>query len=185
MNLKQYITLYKRVFDSACCQQIIDRSNQSSHTKHTWYNPYREVESLSDDLEPLISYPKYPSYIDDYIRDKMKDYTEIHKDNRFSIDAHTPLRINKYEKGNIMDKHVDHIQSIFDGKNKGVPILSFIIGLNDNYKGGEVVFFTGWNEKKYRVEKGDMLIFPSCFLYPHRVESIKSGIRYSAVGWGF
>ena len=52
MNLKQYITLYKRVFDSACCQQIIDRSNQSSHTKHTWYNPYRVVESISDDLEP-------------------------------------------------------------------------------------------------------------------------------------
>lgn len=183
MNLKRYITLYRGAFDKRCCQKLIDGFNEIPCNKHTWYNPYHDIPSLSDDLEPLVNHPKYPHYINDIIKEKMIDYASKHSD-RFSIGSHSPLRVNKYVKGNIMDQHVDHIQSIFDGKVKGIPILSFIIGLNDDYKGGNLVFFNGWNKKKYRLGVGDIIVFPSCFLYPHKVESIISGIRYTAVGWG-
>ena len=30
---------------------------------------------------------------------------------------------------------------------------------------------------------GDVLIFPSNFMYPHRVTEVKRGIRYSAISW--
>ena len=183
MNLAEYITVYRGGIDKQCCKKLIDGFNSIPNEKHTWYNPDKGTSSLSDDLEPLVNRPEYPSYIDDMIRSKMKDYSLKHSDN-FSVGYHTLLRVNKYVKGNIMNKHVDHIHSIFDGKMKGIPIVSGIIGLNNDYKGGNLVFFKGWNEKKYRLGRGDMIIFPSCFLYPHRVQSITSGIRYTAVTWG-
>ena len=56
-------------------------------------------------------------------------------------------------------------------------------------------WFTGWNgytsirfnkyekDKKINLLKGDLLIFPSIFLYPHKVEPIKKGTRYSFISW--
>ena len=32
-------------------------------------------------------------------------------------------------------------------------------------------------------QTGDILIFPSNFMYPHRVEPVKKGIRFSFVSW--
>ena len=36
---------------------------------------------------------------------------------------------------------------------------------------------------KIELKKGDLLIFPSNFMYPHRVEPVLSGIRYSYISW--
>ena len=35
----------------------------------------------------------------------------------------------------------DHIHSIFDGNIKGIPVLSVVGLLNDNYEGGDFVMF--------------------------------------------
>ena len=32
-------------------------------------------------------------------------------------------------------------------------------------------------------EQGDLLIFPSNFMYPHKVEPITKGTRYSYISW--
>ena len=46
----------------------------------------------------------------------------------------SPIRFNKYEVGNTMRKHYDHIHSIFDGQMKGVPIVSIVANLNEDYE---------------------------------------------------
>ena len=35
------------------------------------------------------------------------------------------------------------------------------------------------------IGKGDLLIFPSNFLYPHRVDPVTKGVRYSYVSWAW
>jgi len=35
------------------------------------------------------------------------------------------------------------------------------------------------------LKQGDVIIFPSIFLYPHTVETITKGNRYSFVRWGW
>ena len=81
-----------------------------------------------------------------------------------------------------MNGHIDHIHSIFDGVHKGIPIISVIGLLNDDYKGGEFMFN---EEYKVELKQGDIVLFPSNFLYPHRVNNIREGTRYSFVTWGF
>ena len=40
-----------------------------------------------------------------------------------------------------MAEHCDHISSLFDGQIKGIPMLSVVGQLNDNFEGGEFVMF--------------------------------------------
>ena len=61
-----------------------------------------------------------------------------------------------------MKNHCDHIQTQFDGKRNGIPILSIIGILNDDYEGGDLVMF---GDKKIGTKKGDLIIFPSYFLF--------------------
>ena len=80
-----------------------------------------------------------------------------------------------------MENHCDHIHSMFDGERKGIPILSIVGVLNDDYEGGELIMFDG--DKTISTKKGDLLIFPSNFLYPHRITPVTKGPRYSYVSW--
>ena len=79
-----------------------------------------------------------------------------------------------------MDLHWDSIYSMFDGKIKGVPVLSILGCLNDNYEGGSLIFI---ENTKINLKAGDIMVFPSTFMYPHRVEAITKGVRYSFVSW--
>ena len=76
--------------------------------------------------------------------------------------------------------HSDHIHSLFDGIRKGIPILSMLGVLNDDFEGGEFILFDNY---KVDFKKGDLLIFPSIFLFPHRVEPVTKGTRYSYISW--
>ena len=50
----------------------------------------------------------------------------------------------------------------------------------DDYKGGEFIMF---DDYEIKFKAGDLIIFPSVFLYPHLVKPVKKGIRYSFVSW--
>ena len=93
----------------------------------------------------------------------------------------SPIRFNKYPIGTTMREHYDHIHSIFDGKMKGVPIVSIVANLNEDYEGAE--FYC--RGRKIELKTGDILLFPSNFMYPHEVKETKKGVRYSFVSWAF
>ena len=93
-----------------------------------------------------------------------------------------PIRFNRYAPGQIMRQHHDHIHSIFDGKVKGVPVLSFIMNFNDDYEGADLFF---WEDTIVKLGKGDIIMFPSNWLFPHGVTEATKGKRYSAVTWGW
>ena len=80
-----------------------------------------------------------------------------------------------------MRPHYDHIHSLFDGQRRGIPVISVIGSLNDDFEGGELVFY---DDFKVEMDKGDILLFPSNFMYPHRVEEVTKGERYTFVSWG-
>jgi hypothetical protein len=61
--------------------------------------------------------------------------------------------------------------------------LSIIMNLNDNYEGGDLIF-TDQKEKeikRLKLDKGTIVFFPSNFMYPHSIQPITKGTRYSIV----
>ena len=63
--------------------------------------------------------------------------------------------------------------------------LSIIMNLNNEYEGGDLIFTDqkGNELKRYNLNKGSIVFFPSNFLYPHSIEPITKGARYSVVAW--
>ena len=100
---------------------------------------------------------------------------EIKTDQNFLIKE---IQILKYLPGGFYKFHVDH----------GVNIprtYSCIFFINDDYEGGSLVFRDNLTEKNYKIEKqkNRLVIWPSNFLYPHSVEPVTKGERYSVVSW--
>ena len=90
------------------------------------------------------------------------------------------IRFNRYKKNQLMSKHQDHINSLFTGDTRGIPVLSIVAVLNDDYEGGEFIMF---DDYEIKFKAGDLIIFPSVFLYPHLIKPVKKGTRYSFVSW--
>jgi len=84
----------------------------------------------------------------------------------------------KYEIGGKYDIHTDHFYA-------GQRTLTFILNLNGDYEGGDFVFYNQDNTEMKRVKctAATCIMFPSNFKYPHRVEPVTKGIRYSIVAW--
>lgn len=84
----------------------------------------------------------------------------------------------KYKVGGKYEIHTDY-------SNQGQRTLTFILNLNEDYEGGDFVFYNQDNTemKRFKCKTGTCIMFPSNFQYPHRVEPIIKGTRYSIVAW--
>ena len=40
-----------------------------------------------------------------------------------------------------------------------------------------------WDSKVIPLKQGELLIFPSNFMFPHKVEPVTKGTRYSYISW--
>ena len=189
-SLKKYILhLNNWIPKNICKKTISDFKNNTNWSRHQWtdtisYNTqslYKEKE-----LDVLSSHSVTNTQkLHDITWKAIEKYILIEKiggDLFKGWKGFSQIRFNRYQKDQKMAKHHDHITAVFDGKIKGIPILSIVGVLNDNYEGGEFIMFEDY-EIKFKA--GDILIFPSVFLYPHLVKPVKKGIRYSFVSWVF
>ena len=67
------------------------------------------------------------------------------------------------------------------GQTAGSRRLTVSICLNEDYEGGDFTFFK--ETKIYKLKKGDVLVFPSSFMFPHGVQKITKGTRYQLLTW--
>jgi len=84
----------------------------------------------------------------------------------------------KYNVGGKYEAHIDHFSTT-------PRHLSIIINLNNEYEGGDLIF-TDQKEKeikRLKLGKGSIVFFPSNFMYPHSIQPITKGTRYSIVAW--
>ena len=84
----------------------------------------------------------------------------------------------KSEKNMGYGSHVDN-----PFMSSGRSDLSFTISLTpkDLYEGGELCIETINSENKFKLNAGEIIIYPSTYL--HSVEEIQSGERIVCVGW--
>jgi len=189
-NLKDYILhldnwIPKNIIDTS----LKELSNDKTWQRHTFTNPRTfKSKPKNGDKELDICYGNKLTYIKELHQltwKALEKYIVIDKIGGKSFigwSGFSPIRFNRYNKDQIMSKHCDHIVSLFEGKNRGIPILSIVSVLNDNYKGGEFIIL---DDYEIKFKAGDLIIFPSVFLYPHLVKPVKKGIRYSFVSWAW
>ena len=186
-KLKDLIHIERGAIASDLCDYIIKDIETRQWEKHSWYHngEYHSEETKELDVQHITSdlqsslLPVMNHVASSYV--KKYSYKQTYRTQTI-MSMYSPVRFNRYSDGQIMRQHHDHIHSLFDGEAKGIPVLSFILNFNDDYEGADLYF---WNDYKIPLGKGDVVIFPSLFLFPHGVTEIKKGVRYSGVAWSW
>ena len=185
-KLQDYVLTVPNVLTDNLCKKIVKELKSSNWENQNFYSHRKracEPDSMSDSN---TTFDQISSAQD--IKDGI--WKTIHKYilEEFNFpwfigwEGISTLKYNRYHKNKFMKEHCDHISSIFDGERRGIPTLSIIGSLNNNYEGGELIMF---QDKEYKIKAGEILIFPSNFLYPHKVMPVTKGTRYTYVSWVF
>ena len=182
MNLQDYIAIYN-INNPSLCHAAIQNIKEESWLRHSYCDPITgEFTTYPDDLDISYQDDSITDTLQGFFRQCAKEYLSTVAPENFPLQELTHIRFNRYNVGTTMKMHHDHIHTIFDGERKGVPILSFLALLNDDFEGGDFLMFDG---KKVNLTMGDVIVFPSNFLYPHAVTTVTKGTRYSCVSWGY
>ena len=88
------------------------------------------------------------------------------------------IMFTKSAKGMKYGRHIDNPYM-----SSGRADLSFTISLNckDDYEGGELSVECLNSEEKFKLNSGDIIIYPSTYL--HSVQEVTKGTRLVCVGW--
>jgi hypothetical protein len=193
-NIKDYIQLYSsKYFPLKKCKLIISSLDLSQEKTHEFYYLKEDnKKEVGEDPQTSILKPEKLGPIGNFIKNQWYKIIGEHILNRLNkkekIDwyegwnGYAFPKFIKYPPGTRMKKHWDHIQDLFEGtdQTRGIPTLSIITALNDNYSGGELILCEKY---KYKLKAGETIVFPSTFLYPHEIKKITKGTRYSMVSW--
>ena len=185
-NLESYLKVYHNFVDAELCDKTVNEMDQLGWNQHKFYNSIeKSFRPQSGNKELDVSFDDV-STMDTLMQKVWDGLFKYMKELDFawynSWAGYSRIRFNKYSEDRLMAEHCDHIQSMFDGNIKGIPSLSFVCQMNDDFVGGEFVM---WKDTVIEMHKGTVIIFPSNFLYPHRVNAVKKGTRYSFVSWAY
>lgn len=92
------------------------------------------------------------------------------------------MLISRYETGMSYGQHVDNA-IMGTGSSCYRSDISLTVFLNDaaSYEGGELVIEHVEGERRFKLEAGSVIVYPSSTL--HRVEPVTKGLRLVAVAW--
>lgn len=175
-NLSDYIHVYKSLSPEDC-KSVIESLEDEWWERHEF--SYHSGGQYSHDNE-LDTSDQYNETLDKTVYCSLKLYCA--KYNIPGWNGFTPVRLNRYSPGTEMHYHDDRLQLTINGVYKGQPTLSVVGLLNDDYTGGDFVMF---DDYKVKLSVGDVMIFPSSFMYPHKVTKVTNGTRFSFVSWAW
>lgn len=183
------INIYKNVLSYGECSDIIDTLETSlNNNKYSWQGAlvtegHEEILDARDCLDFKIG--------QGCLGPENNDNKELYRIHKQSFDAIYPcvedygqywgvvmryyevFNFVKYEgTGKHFAVHADHGPAY-------VTTVSAVAYLNDDYSGGELYFPRF--DLTIKPEVGDLVVFPSTFIYEHQSEPIVDGTKYSIV----
>ena len=192
-DLRKYVANYENFLDADYCKKAVKALKKAEWSTHQFYQAgSNDYVSYENELSVSWSNIKQRKEIQDKLHSGLQRYIdELQYMTKVGPkvykwfggwNGYSELRFNKYDETTQMKLHCDHIHSMFDGNRKGIPVLSILGVLNDDYEGGELIM---WDQEKIELKGGSLLIFPSNFMYPHEVKPVTKGSRFSYVSWAW
>lgn len=176
-KLKDFIKVYSKVLPDVLCNDILDMFKDSDRwVKSTLADPRGEKAEPDYRLCGIIPLSEYTisNALIPYMQEIIKRYKSEFKKSGQGMKMGTGFDLLRYTEGEYYKEHSD----AGDNYNR---IMTAAMVINDDYEGGAFTFYNG--ELKFDLKKGDIIMFPSNFMYPHQVQAITKGTRYSIVTW--
>lgn len=177
-SLTDYILVIKKLIPSEVCDGILRHlPPDSPHWTIGTIGGYGETDDTlrrchSVTLTGQDEFKKLDDVMFSFAGNAFTTYQNAH--NRICATTDTGYQALKYETGGYYVEHTDSF-------NLGQRELTCSFMLNDDYEGGEFAFFG--REIKYKLDKGDAILFPANFMFPHEIMPVTSGTRYAIITW--
>lgn len=174
-QLEDYIMIIKDALTSEECDEILEIYPEEDKTWQAAADgsaEYRKCDYVNLSVQEDIRAKSVDEKIYKATAKLLQQYAD--KWPQLTVEQDTGYTLLKYKEGDYYKQHHDS----YYGEQRS---LSCTIALNDDYEGGAFKFFDG--EHEVQLEKGDALLFPATFQYPHQIEKVTKGTRYSIVTW--
>jgi len=191
INYGNGIVCYKNVIKKEI--DVINRIEDAvkplgSQNQFTWQPAYVGYQQLIPDYRDCVDFKYKKSDIE---QNKTPDSIKLQELWQDLYDVKFPAVENYRQDYNIMDLRYweafnfikygpgQHFQEHHDHGFSYNCTVSLVAYPNDDYEGGELYFRL--QDLTLKPEAGDLFIFPSNFMYPHRAMPVNSGTKYSIV----
>ena len=144
--------------------------NDVKNNLNIWLDTYYSDRSMSNILKYITKI--WDSEISNYLQKADNGIFRL-----YNVTNDDSTLLSAYGNGQFYKEHADG--GIVD--DRGLLFISSTLLIGNNFKGGDFVLCNG----KYIApkKKGSGVVFPSNFMYPHEVEKVISGVRYSIMTW--
>lgn len=184
-SLKDFIWYKEEFIDPEFCDEILEEYVETDYWTPTLtgggHDPearrcsvicVSEEEVINDDNAEKRK--QIDNKLFEIVKEIYNGYQEDYPDFDLEIVEDSGYELLKYEVGDFYRQHTDHFKT-------QPRSLTVIMSMNDAYDGGEFAFFD--RELVYKMNAGDVLVFPSHFMFPHEIIPVTSGTRYSMITW--
>jgi len=104
---------------------------------------------------------------------------------KYRVNGWEPFQYSQYDESysGHFNWHID-VHPKFNVDDPDPRKISFSVGLSNinDYDGGDFMIKIDRNEKVFKLDRGDVIAFPSWML--HKVSPVTRGMRRTLVGWG-
>lgn len=191
-TIDPYISVYEEVLPADLCDKIIKLYAKNNHLHfkgHTSSGLVTDVKKTTDMSITRADVPEL-NKIDEILKNNLGHYMEKYIikisntcDNIYLFRGEmqdTGYHMQKYNKNEgLYITHTDDSSQILSNEIQS-RVVTFIWYLNDVTEGGETIFI---NKCKIKPKKGNLLIFPSLWTYPHCGMVPESHDKYIITGW--
>jgi hypothetical protein len=181
-EMMKYVKVVPNIVPDELCDALIgeythsplwEQARVGGAPGHGELSPHRNCSVLSLDENKIH---KNWKALDDAMFECSLNAINIYRDEfpECNIEEDSGYEMLRYTKGGYYRQHTDSFCKIMRS-------ISCSFALNENFKGGEWLFFDG--QIKMRVNKGEAVMFPSNFMFPHAINTVEAGTRYSIITW--
>tara|TARA_R100000656_G_scaffold105735_2_gene77855 strand:- start:97 stop:636 length:540 start_codon:yes stop_codon:yes gene_type:complete len=175
-HITDYIKRYDNILSDDICDKICKNTDEKSFNTAIVNDGY-EVKSYRKCFQKNLD-EKYHDYLYKGVSEVLQKYQKDHANFYIGLSIEDTGYEHLLYKGSEKGEYKTHI----DAMDLYPRVLSISFLLNDNYDGGDFVFF---EDMSYTVKKkkGSAVVFPSNFCFPHAVIPVTNGNRQSIITW--
>lgn len=191
-TIEPYISIYEEALPANLCDKIIKlyAKNKHLHFEGRTLAGLSSDTKKTTDMSITMGDDSELKAIDGLLKNNLGHYMEKYitkilgtYDNRYLTQGEMNdigYQVQKYNKnGGLYETHTDDSSQILFNEIHS-RVVTFIWYLNDVTEGGETVFI---KKCKIKPKKGNLLIFPSLWTYPHCGMVPESNDKYIVTGW--
>lgn len=189
LNLGKYIKIYDNTLQPKVISSLIKFLNNQKDFSvaatlggvDTEIRDVREMPFFIKKESPK-SHIHWTNLLGSFFLNFMRRYeSEVSPKHSLGLNGINCINALKYEDSGFYKFHIDH-------HFQTPRTLTAILLLNNDYEGGELQFCNPLKEDEiFSVDAAvaRLIIWPSNFMFPHRVQPVTKGTRFSIVSWAF